>query len=281
MKKTISLTLSIILLTAWIITDQNPHETKKYASLVNSGGAPTGKTCAPGESNCTMCHSGSVNDGSSVSTITFSGLNNEYVPGTTYDLNLSLLNGANKNGFQLVVLDSISESNAGSILITDVVNTQISSGNSRTYLNHTSNGNSLSTWDFQWTAPNNDVGPIKIYYAYNIAGYPFSNTAGDIIYTNYITLRPSSSTFTCNNEFLDFQCYVVDHKYLNITSNLNSSKQSLIKIYNLNGEEVFMKKLNTFNSQRFQIGLPSNLTSGTYIVSLKIGDEFKNKKIIF
>ena len=30
----------------------------------------------------------------------------------TYDLNLSLNNGSSKNGFQLVVLDSITESNA-------------------------------------------------------------------------------------------------------------------------------------------------------------------------
>ncbi len=47
------------------------------------------------------------------------------------------------------------------------------------------------------------------------------------------------------------------------------------------GEEVFIKKLNFFNNQIFQISLPSNLTSGTYIVSLKVGKEIKNQKIIF
>ena len=46
---------------------------------------------------------------SGVSTISFSGTNNEYVPGTTYDLNLSLNNGSSKNGFQLVFLDSITK----------------------------------------------------------------------------------------------------------------------------------------------------------------------------
>ena len=91
------------------------------------------------------------------------------IPGMTYDLSLSLNNGSSKNGFQLVFLDSVTESNAGTILISDIVNTQLSSGNNRTYLNHTLAGNSLNLWDFQWTAPASDVGPIKIYYAYNVA----------------------------------------------------------------------------------------------------------------
>lgn len=281
MKKIISFTLSLTLFAAWVLTNQNPHQIQKHASVINSGGAPTGKTGAPGESNCTMCHSGNVNDGSSVSTISFSGLNNEYIPGVTYDLNLSLNNGSSKNGFQLVILDSITESNAGTITTTDAVNTQISSGNNRTYLNHTSSGNSLNLWDFQWTAPANDVGPVKIYYAYNVAGYPYSNTSGDLIYTNHITLRPSNTTPTCNNDLLDFKCYVVDQKQLNIISNINSSEQSQIKIYNMIGEQVFMKKLNIINNQIFQLSLPSNLISGTYIVSLKVGAEIKNQKFIF
>ena len=94
-------------------------------------------------------------------------------------------------------------------------------------------------------------------------------------------MRPSNSTLTCNNEFLDFQCYVVDQNQLNIISNINTSEQSIVKIYNMIGEEVFMKKLNFFNNQTFQLNLPSNLTSGTYIVSLKLGKEIKNQKIIF
>ena len=199
---------------------------------------------------------------------------------TEEQLDFITVYGSSKNGFQLVVLDSITESNAGTILISDIVNTQISSGNNRTYLNHTSTGNSLNLWDFQWTAPASDVGPIKIYYAYNVAGYPYTNTSGDLIYTNHITLRPSNSTIICNNEFLNFQCHVVDQNQLNIVSNINSSEKSIIKIYNMIGEEVFMKNLNISN-KTFQLSLPSNLTSGTYIISLKVGKEIKTQKIIF
>ena len=37
---------------------------------MNSGGAGPGKTGAPGESNCTACHAGSVMDGANVNVLT-------------------------------------------------------------------------------------------------------------------------------------------------------------------------------------------------------------------
>ena len=48
MKKIIPLLLSFTLLIGWILKDHNHHNFKKHASLINSGGAPTGKTGAPG-----------------------------------------------------------------------------------------------------------------------------------------------------------------------------------------------------------------------------------------
>ena len=61
-----------------------------------TGGAPASRTGAPGEANCTACHGGGANDGSTTSSITFSGSNNEYQPGLTYNMTLSINNGANK-----------------------------------------------------------------------------------------------------------------------------------------------------------------------------------------
>ena len=157
--------------------------------MVNTSGAPAGKTGAPGEGNCTMCHTGSVNDGSPNSTITYNGNNNEYTPGDTYNMTLSITNGAVKNGFQLVVLDSILEQNAGNINVTDAVNTQLISANNKDYLNHTSSGTNENSWNFQWTAPANDVGPVKIYYAYNVTNNAF-NTGGDDIYPESVYFIP-------------------------------------------------------------------------------------------
>ena len=59
--------------------DSNPHKicNKTQAGMLYTNGSPTGKTGAPGENNCTQCHSGSVNDGSLFSNLSFSGVNGE------------------------------------------------------------------------------------------------------------------------------------------------------------------------------------------------------------
>ena len=54
----------------------------------NSSGAGAGKTGAPGESNCTACHSGSTQDGANENLLTVLDGGNpvfEYLPGQTYD----------------------------------------------------------------------------------------------------------------------------------------------------------------------------------------------------
>ena len=98
--------IPIILLSVagfYTLKENNPHiQRNQHAAIINSGGAPSGKTGAPGEGNCTMCHSGSVNDGNATSSVLFSGANNEYELGVTYDLTLSISNGSSKNGFQIV-----------------------------------------------------------------------------------------------------------------------------------------------------------------------------------
>ena len=156
-------------LTFQILYNENPHLTlgKFKASFFYTGGSPAGKTGAPGEGNCTQCHAGMVNSGLTTSTLTSSG-NNEYVPGNTYNLTLDIQNGSTKNGFQIVVLDSISNSNAGNLTITDANNTKLISGNNRSYISHKAPGTSLTHWSFDWTAPSSNVGPITFYYAYNV-----------------------------------------------------------------------------------------------------------------
>lgn len=280
MKKIISFLLTIILLSGWILKDYNPHEIKNHASIINSGGAPTGKTGAPGESNCTMCHSGNVNDGSTLSSISFSGIDNQYIPGITYDLTLTLNNGSTKNGFQLVVLDSITNSNSGTLILTDAVNTQISSANNRDYLNHTSSGNTQTSWNFQWTAPSSNVGPIKIYYAYNIAGYPYSNTSGDDIYTSIKTISAPNSSQISTNELLDFNCFLDNDEKLNILSNLNSTRDAELKLYNISGKLLCSRNLRLKVNQVDKVNIPNDLPSGIYVVSLTTDKEQKTKKIV-
>ena len=188
--------------------DSNPHKitNKTQAGMLYTNGAPTGKTGAPGENDCTQCHSGSVNDGSLVSNLSFSGVN-EYSPGSTYNLTLNIQNGAAKNGFQLVALDSATASNAGTLIVTDAIKTQLSSGSGRTYLNHRNSGTIFSSWSFDWTAPSTNVGPVTFYYAYNVTNNAW-NTGGDQIYLANFTVYPSScGNFSSSIQTTDVTCY--------------------------------------------------------------------------
>jgi hypothetical protein len=139
MKKVLVVILIATISLGYFFDSKNPHSsfTQYSAAIINTSGSPPGKTGAPGESNCTMCHAGSVNDGSLTSNITYDGTNNEYIPGNTYSMNFSITNGSQKNGFQLVVLDSLQNNDVGTLSVTDLPNTKINANN-RTYLNHTS-----------------------------------------------------------------------------------------------------------------------------------------------
>ncbi|MEC9159086.1 MAG: choice-of-anchor V domain-containing protein [Bacteroidota bacterium] len=188
--------------------DSNPHKicNKTQAGMLYTNGSPTGKTGAPGENNCTQCHSGSVNDGSLFSNLSFSGVN-EYSPGSTYNLTLNIQNGAVKNGFQLVALDSLTASNAGTLIVTDAIKTQLSSGSGRTYLNHRNSGTIFSSWSFDWKAPSTNVGPVTFYYAYNVTNNAW-NTGGDQIYLADFTVYPSScGSFSSSIQTTDITCY--------------------------------------------------------------------------
>ena len=206
-------------LTFQILYNENPHLTlgKFKASFFYTGGSPAGKTGAPGEGNCTQCHAGMVNSGLTTSTLTSSG-NNEYVPGNTYNLTLDIQNGSTKNGFQIVVLDSISNSNAGNLTITDANNTKLISGNNRSYISHKAPGTSLTNWSFDWTAPSSNVGPITFYYAYNVTNNA-SNSSGDQIYLSNFTIYPNTcGSFSNTTQITNASCFGYNDGVISIST---------------------------------------------------------------
>ncbi|MBD3165288.1 T9SS type A sorting domain-containing protein [bacterium] len=148
-----------------------------------SGGPPAGRAGdPPNNSNCTACHSSfPVNTGDGSLDITEIM---EYTPGQSYDMTVTLEDaGQSRWGFQLIAKDG-SNNPAGTLVVTDATNTQLSSG----YLQHTSSGtqngtqNGPVTWDFEWTAPMSGTGDVTFYVAGNAADGNFTTT-GDYIYT--------------------------------------------------------------------------------------------------
>lgn len=149
----------------------------------SSGGPPTGRTGAPGESTCTSCHSASGQTGQ------FSiAPPSNYVPGQTYTVqvqNTTTDNSRASWGFELTSLTS-SNSAAGTFANTTTF-TRVRAANGRNYIEQTTAGTfpgqtGGSTWTFNWTAPATDVGPIT-FYAAGLQANNDGDDTGDQTYT--------------------------------------------------------------------------------------------------
>lgn len=160
--------------------------------FASSGGAPAGRAGdPPGNSNCTACHSGTVNSGSG--TLGLTPLS-QYTPNETYDLTITLTDdGQLRWGFQLIPKDDNADPQ-GTLIVTDDTNTRLNSG----YLTHTSTGTFQGStdggeWSFQWTAPAAGTGPVTFFLAGNAADNN-RQTSGDNIYTISITVPENTTT---------------------------------------------------------------------------------------
>jgi hypothetical protein len=90
--------------------------------------APPANTCyVPGGSGCgsSSCHNTSINTGSGFIQATFSGANNEYVPGQTYTINVTISDDTKQRfGFQAASVDQ-NNMQAGTFIVTNTNNTSL------------------------------------------------------------------------------------------------------------------------------------------------------------
>lgn len=171
-------------------------------SFVSKKDGLEGRTGSPGETTCATagCHTGNpLNDPTGSMIIVAPTMTNwEYVPGTTYPIEVTISrNGNNKFGIGFEALQA-SGANGGTLSITNGVETQIKNavigGNSRANVVHRDNGGNApnsKTFTFNWTAPATAVGNITFYAAGN-ASNSNNNTSGDFIYTRSQVITPAS-----------------------------------------------------------------------------------------
>ncbi len=164
-----------------------------------SGNPPNAKTGAPGEGNCTQCHSGSLNSGNG--SFQISATPSTYTPGQVYTVTVTLSDpGQSRWGFELTALDGTDAFSqaSGAFTITDGANTQLGydAGLNREYVKQTSSGtyngtsNGPVSWQVQWTAPNDATPPVTFYAAGNAANG--GGSSGDYIYTTSLGLQPGA-----------------------------------------------------------------------------------------
>jgi hypothetical protein len=129
-------------------------------------GPPAARTGAPGESNCTTCHSTIPNTGQFSITPPAN-----YTPGQTYQIVVrhTTTDSTRKRwGFELTALSS-SNTTAGTLAST-TANTRTISNTTKTYIEHNSAGSygnqtGGAVWTFNWTAPTANIGNVTFYAA--------------------------------------------------------------------------------------------------------------------
>jgi hypothetical protein len=162
------------------------------ASASAAGPSPS-HTNAPGEANCTACHSDFPVD-SGTGNVAISGVPANYLPNQNHSITVSMSQAdAVIYGFQLTAIDATGAS-AGTFTlpVQDPPQTQIVhglvDGILRSYAEHTVDGIiptqfGSKSWTFTWTAPSTRKGKIGFYAAGNGANSDGS-PSGDYIYTN-------------------------------------------------------------------------------------------------
>lgn len=167
--------------------------------LAYSSGPLPGRTGDFGEPNCTACHTSfplNVPGG----TLTISGVPAQYLPGQTYPISVTISrSGQARWGFELAARIVSSATQAGTLIVTDSVNTQIKTQNNVQYIEHTQTGTQLGasqgTWIFNWKAPDTAVGTIRFSAAGNAANGDGTNQ-GDYIYTTTVSSNAISLSTT-------------------------------------------------------------------------------------
>ena len=194
-----------------------------------STGSPGGKTGSPSDvSDCTGCHSNtSIGSGATITTnIPSTG----YTPGTMYTITATINNSASAlNGFEVTSEENTNNTKTGTFFITNATQTQLT--NSGTAVTHKPGGNSNTTWDFDWEAPNIGTGDVTFYGAFIEAGYPAGNS-GDVFnaYTLSINESAASCTVEINNGTVDIEICDGDTAVLEATTGFDSYVWTLASV---------------------------------------------------
>jgi hypothetical protein len=237
-------------------------------------GPPTGMTGAPGESDCTSCHSGTAISNSSAISVYSNMTNGQYIPDSTYHIIVrARKSSCVKFGFETTMLNSNSSpSKMGTLAIpTSATDIQLSSG-TRDYIYHTFAGttaiyNDSTEWTFNWQAPSTLSGAGKLYVAMNATNNDGTNS-GDEINLNSFTFPQTTNVPVAT-----------------ITTNVNSICQNDSILFQGSGTNGTSSYQWTFPG-----GTPSSATaqnlyvkfagSGSKVCSLRVTNSIMNSVIV-
>jgi hypothetical protein len=195
-------------------------------------------TGAPGESNCTACHS-DFPANSGTGSVTISGVPNNYAPNQSIPVTVTVSQADGViYGFELTAVDVLGRE-VGTFTLPNQTPAQmqiidgIVEGNPRKYVEHTADGIiptqfGSKSWTFNWTAPAQRVGKVGFYVSGNAANSD-SSTSGDYIYTasRRTLLRSTVADFDGDNktDLSIFRPSVGEWWYLKSSTGTNGALQ--------------------------------------------------------
>ena len=250
-------------------------------ALSNSSGRASfsgqGATTAPGDGTvCSSCHNGgnygaSVNvrlkDKVSGETVT------EYTPNETYDVEVIVgtTTAPGGYGFQVIALKDTDNSSVSTWANNVTPNTKLTTTGSRQYFEQ---GAKLpdSIMVAEWTAPAAGTGSVTFYAAGNAVNGT-GTSANDQAVTNEFTFTESttstSSLTKMGIRMNTFPNPTID--VLNLSLEMNASKELIINIYNLEGKRMETQNVMTQsgdNQFRFDV---ASYNSGMYFLEVADG----------
>jgi hypothetical protein len=250
-------------------------------SPLNGGGASPGMTGAPNESNCTQCHSGSVQNGDTENLLTIlSGAApvSTYVPGQQYTVNLSMSSNPTKRGFQSTALTATNTMAGG--FTGQAGNTSINGG-AKKYANHTSGSNtsvSAPSWSWTWTAPAAGAGPVTFYVATNKTNNN-GNDNGDMIYLSQHVIQEESGNGVLEGDEQALQLVQVTSESITFKAPKSVGQVNGITIFNATGKMVYSIPCLKVNNNEIVIERTSHIQSGLFFISMSINNSLYTKKI--
>jgi len=201
-------------------------------------------TGAPGEGDCSGCHSGNTPNGdpNGSITITVDSSNGEYIPGKIYDVRVRVSHlFRNRFGFALTTRKANSNNHIGDFYAdsaSGVFNRMEMVAHRRASID----ASQQRTWDFKWQAPLNETEDITLYAA-GVAANADNGNDGDLVYTTFVKLK-KSGTNTGLNKFAEnhasgFSVYPIPtSNYLYIKETQIPHQITQLSIYNQLGELV-------------------------------------------
>ena len=200
MKKTLLIGICGLAIIAYTLSPALSDSTGK----LTHASAPNENSCS--ESGCHGSGQGGLADNAGPGNITISCSNMPgwvYTPGQVYHLTVTVTQAScSLFGFSSVAVNK-GNGNAGSMVVTDNTHTRagIPYGGTKSYITHTgllstAPGTATTTnpavFNYDWTAPSINMGPIRFYFDGLAANNNLLEDAGDNVYTGSQIINPLS-----------------------------------------------------------------------------------------